>query len=96
MTLYLVLARCGIDDIPMMLLDNYETARTLAAAVTIRMVNQSPFARLAKLDVTELHGISVVTFKGGAVNFVENVGSFRERQPMALQIFDHNGGGGEG
>lgn len=61
---YLVLARCGIDDVPMGLFDAEDVARVFANDVTEQQILQ--VARQAfGLDTSIIHGVSVIKLDGG-------------------------------
>ncbi len=73
---YLVLARCGMDDIPMSLWDTYLAAKEFAEATTIMDVEKKA-SDVFEMDVSVFCNMCVVIFEDGEavrVNLVKDFG----------------------
>jgi hypothetical protein len=74
---FLVLARCGIDDIPLLFTESRDDATDFALAVTRERIQQVALD-VFKIDVTDFMSVDVVTFDGGFPVHAELVQDFEE------------------
>ncbi len=77
MNTYLVMSRCGLDDVPMLLTTNYDEARTLAMTQTVDSVIE--FCNTSPADIPEVsivHAVDLYAFTAGQLMRVEHLNSF--------------------
>jgi hypothetical protein len=63
-TKYLVIGRCGMDDIPLRLADTLEDALYLAQSVTENVITRMA-RKVMEVDVSHICNVSIVLFKRG-------------------------------
>lgn len=76
MNAYLVMARCGFDDLPMLLTEDLAEAQEFASVQTVDSVCEFSTNTECLPEVYVVHGVDVYQFVGGKLVSVDNVIGF--------------------
>jgi hypothetical protein len=74
---YLVVGRCGMDDVPVELCDDIWTARKVAKATTKSQINEIA-GIVFSMDVSVFCNVAVVHFHNGEPTLCEIVKEFKD------------------
>ena len=72
---FLVLARCRMDDVPVLLESDTDRAKAFASNLTLNDVQESRFCEVASIDVSELIAVDLLRFANGKITEIVHVKS---------------------
>jgi hypothetical protein len=75
---FLVLLRCGMDDLPLGLFATHTAAWNFAKGIVPTSEEIAVTERVLSLDVSDLHAVSVMSFDNGVPVKCEFVHGFKE------------------